>query len=154
MDVVTAAGGSLPPHRRGRTEGEKKALLRERSPLPMFFGAVPMRAVSVRFASSCRALAPRKQPGGRHATSSTEYSSVQWRQQCNRAVWWGRLIQREPGAHIVSAGQSAQPLDGFFGIAASTCDLLRAVLGALWAARPVPRAREKHMAMCRDARSC
>ena len=57
-------------------------------------------------------------------------------------------------AHIVSAGQSAQPLGGFFGIAASTCDLLRAVLGALWAARPVPRAGERHLAMCRDARLC
>ena len=127
---MTAAGGSLPPHRRGRMEGGKIALLRERPPLPMFFGAVPMRAVSVCFASNCRAAAPRTQPGVAALPQAAQNT-----RQCSGVV---SAIEQFGGcrsfggsrAHIVRAVQSAQPLGGFFGVAASTYDSHRAALGA------------------------
>ena len=78
---------------------QKKVLRAERPRLPMTFGAVPMPDDSVWFASSCRAVAPRTQPGCRLATTSTEYASVQRRQHSDRAVWWMQLIWRQPSAY-------------------------------------------------------
>ena len=85
----------------GAAEGraEKMVLLRERPRLPMTFGAVPMRADSVWFVSSCRAVAPRKQPGCRCHDHRSEYVSAQRRQQCDRPVWWVQLIWRQQSAH-------------------------------------------------------
>ena len=152
--VVTAAGCSLPPHRRGRSERAKKcAEGREAS----------IAGVHQRCADAGRQRVVCEQLPGcrashaarccRLATSSSEHASVQ---RCVSAIeqFGGCRSFSGSRAHIVRAVQSAQPLGGFFGVAASTYDSHRAALGALWAARPVPRARERHLAMCCVARSC
>ena len=123
MAVVTAAGGSLPPHRRGRTEGGKHgAAAREAA----------VADVLRRCADAGRQRALCKQlPGSRASQAARrppchKQEAAQNTRQCSGV---SSVIEQSGGydsfggsrAHIVSAGQSAQPLGGFFGIAASTC---------------------------------
>ena len=110
---------------------QKIVLLRERPRLSVCISAVPMPDDSVRFASSCRAAAPRTQPGVAALPQAAQNT-----RQCSGVV---SAIEQSGGcrsfggsrAHIVRAVQSAQPLGGFFGVAASTYDSHRAALGAV-----------------------
>ena len=143
MAVVTAAGGSLPPLWRDQSERAKScAAAREATIIGVHqrcADAGRQRVVCEQL-PGCRASQAGRLPLPRPPLRITrQHSGV------SSAIdqFGGCSSFGGSRAHIVGAVQPVQPLGGFFGVAASTCDLLRAVLGALWAARPVPRAGER-----------